>query len=231
LVDHLAEALSIDERRRHFFGNDDWPGFTPYVAFGKKACFGSACFSGVQYRGGTPSPSQGRKMGVLVMGPGDAMASALRGKVRNLEIRSDLGGPGSAYYQYWLDVMDGRFVPGVDLSFDWASPEDEAALGKVRSGLGTRSAFLYFFSADDAGNDDAKALQNEIFFDDKVRASGRELQAIKLDVAAHQSLFESLGCEQTPAVVVVGADFSPVAVFDEKLRAGSIAKAFAAAAR
>ena len=217
----------------HAYGTDDWPGFFPSVAFAKKAPYVSVTFSGVEYRGGSPSKRVGRRLGVLVMGPGEKIAKGLKGKVRHFELAPELGGPGSEYYQYWLGVMEGRFVPGHDLSFGWATPEDGPALEALRRELaaGGGRAFVYFYSTEDTDNAAAKALQNESFFDANVRTSGRLIRAIKLDRAVHAQAFTALGCSETPAVVVIDASFGSRALLEGEIKTKALAKVLSAAAK
>jgi len=220
LVDHLCRVLPIGEGRVHAVAVRDWAGFFPFVAFSKDAHFVSACFAGrCAFRGGNPPRRAREEMGVLVLGaapmdelPADQrIVPALEGKVRSVEFRSDTTEPAAAYPAYWRGVMEGRYTPGRDLSFDWREPADRNALTALLSPSRARG-FLYFFSETDAGGEAGRRLQNETFFDPQVRSSGASLVPIKLDRARHEALFDALGLEKTPAIAVVDGGLAPLGV-------------------
>ncbi|MHC4861806.1 MAG: hypothetical protein ACYTDY_17140, partial [Planctomycetota bacterium] len=89
------------------------------------------------------------------------------------------------YYFYWVKVMEGRFVPGEDLSFDWTSDVEAAKSKMAARKLG---GFIYFYSPGDAENAEAKRCQHEVFFHPLVRRFGKQLVAVKLEKESHEEL-------------------------------------------
>jgi len=105
------------------------------------------------------------------------------------------------YLLWWMGAMEGRFVPGEDLNFDW----QESLEGAVESLAGQRHGgiLLYAYQAGDAGKPVARRLQNEILMDPLVRHYGNQLKAVKLDFAQHTAALQALGVKETPALVVL----------------------------
>ncbi len=213
LTKHLTALLAIPKTRVHAVGVGDAQGIFPMLAFGKKSPFVSAVFVETAYRGGSVGGHLKRRMGVLAFDGSYAhnegtkrIEQSLAGKVRSVELRTDAAGIHGVYFKYWLDVMDGRFVPGYDHSFAWIDGEDLEGSSAVLQRLpGGNGSFLYFWSKKDASDPAAKELQNRVFFDKSVRHYGIHLRAVKLQRERFSKLFEKYGLERTPAVVVLGA--------------------------
>jgi hypothetical protein len=126
------------------------------------------------------------------------------------------------YYYHWLKRMEGRFTPGECPLFDWyhnsLSAKDEMK-EKGRGGL------FYFYSEDDAENADAKRLEHETFFDDRVRFFGGQLTAALLEMQLEPELAKELGVTKTPAVAVLDADGKAIAVLQGEIEADALADA------
>jgi hypothetical protein len=254
-VDAVAAAFSIAKERMHLLAIHDSRGFATFVAYGNRRTFASVSFAESDWSwivGAKAPPADARKrLGVLLMGEGHDPASGdpvkaaatLSEKVRTIEYRRDAD-PFKPYFRYWLGVMDGRFKPGYDLSFDWIADADPAAgksdakgppppapkpaldVAKSKNAAG----FVYFYAAEDAAKPEAKALQNDVFFDADVRAAAKGLVAVKLDRAKYQDAFAAFALKATPAVVVVDAAFNAVERFEGAATAKALAKSFAKAA-
>ncbi|MCE9636988.1 MAG: hypothetical protein K8T90_14890 [Planctomycetes bacterium] len=253
IVEHLQSALPIAKERTHVLTFADTYGFASFVAFDKRAKFVSYALVDTMLKGQSPPADARKRFGVLSMGKGDArrgdpagIVESLAGKVRTVEHRPD-DSPFGPYFRYWLGAMEGRFTPGYDLSFAWvqdASPAavkpgakdvppqvKPAALDSAKASAKERgaAAFVYFWSADDAAKPEAKAMQNEMFFDAEVRAAAKELLAVKLERAKYEEAFAALGLKSTPAVAVVDRDFTVLERFEGAVTAKALAKSFAKA--
>jgi hypothetical protein len=254
-AEHVSGAFSIPPDRRHILTFNDHRGFASFVAFDKKATFVSYSLVDTTWSGQSPPADAKKRLGVLAMGRGEerrgdpgAIVKALTGKVRSVEYRAD-GSPFTPYYRYWLGVMEGRFKPGFDLSFDWvadadppaaavkAGPKDPPPAAKPALDTGRASAkskgvaaFVYFWSADDLAKPEAKALQNEVFFDENVRSAAKPLVAVKLERAKYQEAFAAFGLKTTPAVVVVDTEFDAIDRFEGAVAAKALAKSLTTAA-
>jgi hypothetical protein len=84
---------------------------------------------------------------------------------------------------------------------------------------------VYVFDAADGEKPEAKALQNETFFDPEVRRLGAQLGAVKLDRAAAGPVLERLGVTATPFVAVLDAKGALKQAFTGKFKASALAKA------
>ncbi len=180
------------------------------------------CLSNITFRGGSPTAQAKKRTGVLVMGDAEnideeRVVATLRKKVRTIEYRKE-GSLSSLYTQYWLGVMDGRFKPGHDLSFEWVLDEKSARERMTKSG---RGGFIYFYAEADKN----AHVQNVVLMDEKLRAVGSKLTAVKLDRNKHEELFKTLGLKTTPAVAVVDQSFALKKAFETKIKATAIVKA------
>jgi hypothetical protein len=261
-ADAVAAAFSVPDERTHLLAVHDYRGFASFVAFDKRRSFASVSYSSSddwsQIGGGKSPPADARKhLGMLLLGEGadakhgdpEKIAANYAEKVRTIEYRRD-SDAFKPYFRYWLGVMEGRFRPGHDLSFDWI--EDAPPAPAAKSGAkdpppaaaaqnaldsaraiaksGGRAAFVYFWSADDAAKPEAKALQNEAFLDSEVRSAAKSLLAVKLDRAKYADAFAAFGMKATPAVAVVDPAFSVLDRFEGAVAAKALAKSFAKAA-
>jgi poly(3-hydroxybutyrate) depolymerase len=220
---HLIEVLPIDPRRVHVVGysNGGW-NLNP-LAFDDDLQPCSATWIAAGCRGAKVPRWAAKGLGVIALAGSDdpnvgaarQTVSLLQGKVRNVEVRTQMGlehaWPSElmGYLQWWMGVQEGRFTPGDDQSFDWG--DDLTAAVAALEGARKGGVLVYFFSAEDAESEEAKTLQHATFFDPDVRFLGRQLQCVKLDIAEHGETAEALGVTATPAVVVLdrkGAGFA-----------------------
>jgi predicted esterase len=233
---HLLKVLPIDPNRVHVvgFSNGGWN--LPRLAFDEGLKPISATWVAAGFRGGNVPDWAKTRLGALALaGSQDgnldaarATVKALQGRVRNVEVREqpDLGHAWPdrlvPYLLWWMGVQEGRFVPGDDMSFAWRTDFDaaKAALaGKKKGGI-----LLYVFDPEDA-RPEAKALQNEVFFDPEVRRLGAQLEAVKLarkDVAGPVAEW---GYTVAPYVGVFDAKGQLERAFEGKVKAAQLAKA------
>ncbi len=244
IVRHLSRVFSIGKGRLHATGFSNGGFSLPFLVFDPDLPFATACFMGSGFTGGRVPKRARKEMAVLALaGEKDPFLDAarrtperLRGKVRYAEFRAqpDLAHriPGELleYYQYFLEVMEGRFEPGVDHSFDWV---EILELGLEDLAEKKTGALVYFFSEKDGKSKEAKHLQHVVFFDPLVRFYGGQLVPMLLDVEceAEGRLFAKLGFTKTPAVAVLRPDLTPVAVFEGKVPAPALVKALRSLAR
>ena len=240
IIRKLQSELSIGEGHLHGMGfsNGGW-NLAP-VVFDESLPFASACWMAAGYNGGKVPKRAKKEMGCIALaGANDPNRSAamktvdlLRDKVRTVEclIEPDIGHEFTRtlmpYYFYWIKVMDGRYVPGEDQSFEWLADVDAAKAKMAGEKLG---GFVYFWSEKDAEAEDAdgRRVQNEVFFDPLVRLFGRQIVALKLEREKHEDLFEAFRLKETPAVVVLDEDFEKDKEFQTaKIKEMSLAKAF-----
>lgn len=158
-----------------------------------------------------------------------ATVPALRDKVRSVEVRVQEG-LGHAfprelapYLQWWMGVMEGRFTPGDEKSFEWTEDLD-AAIASL-AGAKKGGVMAYLFAAADAGKPAAKAFQQVAFFDPEVRFLGAQVKAVKIDAAAHPEAMARLGVKDTPAVVVLDRQGKVEKVLQGEVKARALAKA------
>jgi hypothetical protein len=246
-VERVEGALPVAKDLAHVLTIEDTFGFASFVAFDKRAAFVSFSLVASVWKGQSPPADAKKRVGVLSMGKAEArrgdsgaIVEALTGKVRTVEYRED-GGPFDRYFRYWLGVMEGRFQPGYDLSFDWIADADapaaapkqgtpppaaQTAFDKAKECAKTTHgpSLVYFWSADDAAKPEAKALQNEVFFDPELRAAVRRGLAVKLERAKYEAAFAAFGLKTTPAVVVVDASFAELDEFEGAIQAKQLVK-------
>jgi predicted esterase len=235
IVRHLRETLSIGDGLHSMgFSNGGW-NLAP-LAFDEKLHFKSACWVAAGYNGGKVPKWARKEMGCMALaGTEDGNApharktvDLLEDKVRSVECHLQPGLGHSfpnkllPYYFYWVKVMDGRFVPGEDGSFPW---KDDPGAAKERMAGEKRGGFFYFYSKGDAEKKEARALQNEVFFDRYVRFFGEQLVAVKLEREQHEDLFAELGLKTTPAVAVLDPSGKVTKKFEKKFKAKSLASA------
>lgn len=215
IAETLKSELPIDPRKVHVVGFSNGGFNLGPLAFDDDLHPRSATWVGSGCSGGSIPKWARTDLGVLAMaGAEDRLASSARGtpkvlsdKVRSVEVRLQAGlghkWPRDLmpYYRWWMGAMEGRFVPGEDMNFEWGDSIEEAvkALEDERRG----GILVYAFAPDDAEKEVAKRLQNEILMDPLVRHYGNQLQAVKLDFAAHREALEALGVKETPAIVVL----------------------------
>ncbi len=231
LTKYLTKQLEIEEHRVHAVGMNEIQGVFGLMVFGKGSPFVSATFVDTAFRGGSVSSHLKKRLNVLAFdfdgthaGGIKTIEESLRGKVKTVELSSATAGIHGEYFRYWLGVMDGRFEPGHDLSLDWETDADAAQdiPGQVKASK--KCALVYFWSPSDKDDADAKALQNETFFDPVIRAYGKRVMPYMLQREEHPKLFEALGLERTPAVAVVDKE-GRTKLFEGAIRMKALAKA------
>lgn len=257
LRDHLASSLPLAKDRLHVVTVKESRGISSFLAFHKRADAVSYTLVSTFFTGKSPSADAKKRLGVLFLGKPDngygdpaKSAAALSDKVRTVEYRPEEGVTGP-YFAYWLGVMDGRYEPGRDLSFEWiedaaapppsadaldpakpASPGRMPALEEAKESSKAKrvGALVYFWSAEDAATPEGRNIQNVVFLESDVRAAGKPLLSVKLDRAKYPEAFTQMGLTTTPAVVVVDADFNVLDRFEGLVKASLLAKALVKAA-
>ncbi len=126
--------------------------------------------------------------------------------------------------------MDGRFTPGDDMSFPWT---DDVEAAKERMAADKLGGFVWFYSEkDDAGSEEARRVQHEVFFHPLVRKYGNQLVTLRLKREEHEELFDSFRFKSTPAIAVLKRDFKKSKTFEgKKIKSLSLAKALRKFAR
>lgn len=234
IVRHLQDVMKIGKLHSMGFSNGGW-NLAP-LAFDEKLHFASACWVAAGYNGGKVPRWAKKEMGCMALagaqdgnrGAAEKTVDLLEDKVRSVEVRlqPNLGHAFPRelfpYYCYWVKVMDGRYVPGEDLSFEWTADPDAARAEMTR---GKKGGFFYFWSKTDAEREDARAVQNEVFFHPLVRRFGSQLVAVKMEREQHEELFASLKLKETPAVAVLKRDGKLSKSFAGTIKPTSLAKA------
>ncbi len=233
LADHVARTLKVPDTRLHVVARGHARGFATQIAFHRKARFAGACFVDCGPSGARPPADARRRLGVLSLGavtggtnpaPSRKIADDAAPAVRVAEYRRDAEDLGGPYLLWWLRAMEGRFTPGDDLSFDWRTPGSAPEVTKAVQDAG-RPTLVWFFSAADATDEVARALQTQVFLEAGVRATGRPLQAIRLAREAHGELFGLFELKRTPALVVVDTSLRPLARFEGAVDPADLARA------
>ncbi len=235
----LRKRLHIGERRLHAIGfsNGGW-NLAP-LAFDEALRVQSACWIAAGCQGGSVPKHAKKEMGVLALaGSNDANRDAaektvtlLDEKVRTVECRlqPDLGHAWPEklvpYLSWWLEVQEGRHVPGDCAAFEWqASPP--AALAAAAAAEPPTGAFVWWYStAGDVANEKAKAFQNDVTRHRLVQRFGQQLVAAKADRDADPDGFAKAGLKSTPALVVYDATGKVKKVLEDKIDAKSLAAA------
>jgi hypothetical protein len=236
IVDRLRHRLPVEAARVHGVAVDESVhSIFPFAAFGDRSPFVSATFVRSHYRGGSVAPRAKKSLGVLAFdwtpdhGEGTGkIVEQLGDKVRSVELRKDPGALASRYFGWWLRTMEGRFVPGDDLSFAWVEGVASLEDLRARTTASGRGAFVFVFAPGDATSKDARLLQTETLLDPRVRLAGAALLAVKMDGAARPEAAKALGVRTTPAVVVLKRDASVAATLEGPIRAAPLAKALEA---
>jgi hypothetical protein len=237
LVDLLAKKLPIDPKRMHGMAIDQGLGtIAAQVLLADGNRFVSATFFNSHYFGTGVAARAKKEVGVLAYrfdpqgGTGiDHIAQQITSKVRTVELRDDEKGIAGPYFPWWIRSMEGRFVPGEDVSFEWTADVKTHDGLKQLFAQKTKGAFVHVFAQEDATSPEAKALHLETFFDDRVRRFGRGLVAVKVDRAAQADLATALGVKVTPTVVVFKKDGTEAARFEGAIKTNALAKALESA--
>jgi len=241
IVKDLKGQLNIGERRLHGagFSNGAW-NLAP-VALDGELHFQSATWIAGGFTGGK-LPKHAKKMGVLALAgaedgnrnAAEATPKSTRDDVRMAEVRiqPDLGHKWPRelmpYYGWWLGVQEDRYVPGETMAFEWRASRDDALAAIPESKAG---GIEYWYSADDAEDEQARFLQNDVLQDHAVRFFGSQLTAWKLDRKEHEEAFAALKIKSTPAIVVYDKKGKPKKTLTGKIKASALGKALKFVAR
>ncbi|MBM4013523.1 MAG: hypothetical protein FJ293_00960 [Planctomycetes bacterium] len=240
----LKQRLRVGERRLHVIGfsNGGW-NLAP-LAFDEALRVQSACWVAAGFQGGSVPRHAKKEMGVLALaGSDDANRDAaektvalLDEKVQSVECRLQPG-LGHAwpeklvpYLSWWLEVQEGRYVPGKCAAFEWqASPQ--AALDAAAAGPAKAGSFVWWYSSSgDLKNEKAKAFQNQATRHRLVQHYGQQLAAAKVDRDADAEGFAKAGLKATPAVVVHDAAGKVKTILQDKIDPKALAAALRAVA-
>jgi predicted esterase len=215
IAKHLVDMYGVAPHRRHAAGfSNGGYNLTP-LAFDEKLHFVSACWIASSFGGGKPPRWAAKEMACLALvgAEDNARPSAvkivdqLEGKVKFVDYRVQ---PGLGhklprehvpYWLYVMEVMEGCFTPGRQLSYDWQT-DLAAARGEMASKKVGGFAYVYDPEATDKERDLTKAYQNEALFDRVAGFFGRQLIAVKLEKAAAADLIAEAKVKTTPAIVV-----------------------------
>jgi predicted esterase len=236
IVKHLLDKLTVGKGRLHGMGfsNGGW-NLGPLV-FDEEFPFVSACWMAAGFRGGSVPKRARREMGAIALiGENDGNLNAAQGtvdaledKVRHVECRVE---PGIGheftkklmpYYLFFVKAMEGRYAPGVDMSFPWTT---DLAAAKARMATEERGGFIWFHSKSDAESEEGRVFQQEILFDAFVRRFGSQLATVAVNVDEDRELFEELRLKKTPAVAVLKPDFRKYKTFEGKFSPTKLAAA------
>ncbi len=228
IVADLRKRLRVGPERLHALGfsNGGW-NLAP-VAFDEDLRFTSATWVAAGFTGGSVPKHARRGMGALALAgekdpnrdEAERTVDLLQGKVRSVMCRVQ---PGKAhewpdalmpFYGWWLEVQEGRFVPGECLPFDWI---EDPAKGPALSAERRTGALAYLYSKDQAADPVAKALQNEVLLDPLVQRFGRQCVAWRLERGEAADLLRDQKVAGTPAVVVFDPSGKPVKALSGKI--------------
>lgn len=237
LIEHLKQTLPIDENQIHAIGDGQGATLLPALTFGKKSQFATACFITASFQGGKLAKDAKKRLAVLgLVGAKcnerpslERMVEKLAGKVRTVETHVHEDTP-KAYFPhelkpylcYWLGAMEGKFVPGETLAFDWQHNVELAQ--DVAKDTGRPGVLVYFYSKDDAEDPAAKRFQNEVLHHVDVQRHGNALVAVKLDAKVNDGYFKSLGFTKTPAVAVFDLKGKSLGTYEGDVDTRALAK-------
>jgi poly(3-hydroxybutyrate) depolymerase len=245
IASHLIEMYGVEPHRRHAagFSNGGWH-LAP-VAFDEKLRFRTATWIAAGFNGGKPPRHAKKEMGCLALaGAQDGNRGAAEGTVKLLEdkvrfvdcrIQPNLGHAFPRelvpYWQYVMEVMEGRFTPGDQRSYEWASDLGTARKRMADEKLGG-FAYVWSSEADEKETELTRAYQNEALFDRITGFFGRQLVAVKLEKGEAADLIEEARIKATPAIVVFKRGGAKVAkVLTGKLKPRKLASALRSVAR
>jgi predicted esterase len=241
----LIEAFEVSESRRHAagFSNGGW-NLDP-IAWDEELHFRTATWIAAGCRNASAPRWAVREMGVLALaggedpnrGAAEATVRLLEKKVKFVDCRIQ---PGldhkyprelEPYWHYFMEVLEGRFEPGRQLSYDWVGDLDAARATMEEKRCG---GFVYVWSgaAEEEELEQTRILQNEALFGRLTSFYGRQLVAVKLEKEAAAALLAEEKVKATPAVLVYkpGGD-RVVKVLSGKIRPVELAKALRSVAK
>ena len=245
LVEHVCEAYGISPERRHAvgFSNGGW-NLHP-IALDEKLRFRTATWIAAGFKGGSVPKTARREMGCLALaGEQDGNRAAAVGTIGALEkkvkwvdcrLEPNLGHAFPTtlvpYLGYFMEVFEGRFEPGHDLSYAW---KDDLAAARETMATEKRGGFVYVWSkdADEKERELTRELQHDVFFDRTVRFFADQLIAVKLEKDAAAELIAEEKIRSVPAIVVFEPGGKRVdKILEGKLAAGKLAGALRGVAR
>ena len=233
---HLLDKLPIDRDKVHVMGFSNGGFNLGPLAFSDELKPVSATFVGSGIGpGGVPKWARER-LGVLAScgaddpyaGRAATMPKGFEGKVRNCEAKFQKGlghrwpRDHNPYMLWFMGVMEGRFRPGDDMSFDWQTDLAAARASQVDAKRG--GSWAYLFDSKAEKQDDTKRLQGWGFFDPELRFLGRQVPAVKLDLAT-VSLPPEIKVKKVPAIVVFDKKGKLKKTLQGKIKARSVIKA------
>lgn len=234
---HLKEVLPIDSKRVHVvgFSNGGW-NLHP-LAFDDELRPCSATWVAAGFRGGSvPKWAQDGLGAIALAGSEDANAAAARqtvtaldGKVRSVEVQIQQGlghrypRELNDYHKWWMDVQDGRIVPGVDRSLVWT--EDlEAGIASQAAAKKRGGVLLWLYTQDDATSEVARHIQQRVFFDREIRFLGKQVACVKVDVTEDRALLERFRVKTVPALVVIDKKGKAKKVYEGDFKVSKLAR-------
>jgi hypothetical protein len=245
IVEQVIAMFEVPLHRRHCAGfSNGGYNLTP-LAFDAKLHFRSACWIASSFQGGKPPRWAKKEMACLgLVGAQDrARASAIKitstleKKVKFVDVRVQAGLGHELpreYVPWWFyvcEVMEGRFTPGDQRSYEWTEGLDVARrLMKARN----RGGFVYVYdpAAVDKEREATKKVQNEALFDRVTGHYGRQLLAVKLPKEKAAAILAEAKAKETPALIVFRPGGEKIAkVLTGRISTGRAAGAFRAVAR
>jgi hypothetical protein len=245
IAKEVIGLFEVPLHRRHCAGfSNGGYNLTP-LAFDPDLHFRSACWIASSFSGGKPPRWAKNEMACLgLVGSEDgARASAIKitsmlgKKVKFVDYRVQRGLGHQLpreYVPWWFyvcEVMEGRFTPGDQRSYEWT---EELATAKRLMAARKRGGFVYVYDPDakDEEREATKRVQNEVLFDRVVGHYGRQLLAVKLPKAKAAGLLAEAKAKATPALIVFRPGGEKIAkVLTGRISTGRAAGAFRSVAR
>ena len=232
----LLATMPLDPDRIHVMGFSNGGYNLGHLTFDEDLKPRSAIYVGSGHVGrGAPKWAK-KRTGILAAAGADdpaarqtlATVNLMRGKVRTVEARfqDNLGHKWprehTAYMLWWNGVQEGRCAAGYDLNFDWGQDFKvalESQHGKKKGGV-----LVYVYDSSEEDDPQTKKLQNETFFDPKIRFYGRQLACCKID-RANATLPEGIMIKTTPALLIYDSKGKLKKTLEGKIKAKTLAAA------
>ena len=228
IAEHLKAKLPIDGDKVHVVGYSNGGWNLQPLAFDDTLKPRSATWVASGCDAAKLPKWAKERLAVLAMaGSQDANAKAARGTVKaigdqvrsvGVKLQPGLGHQWPTklmpYFRWWVDTVDGRFTPGVDMNFAWGERLDRAlssVSGKKKGGV-----FVYVWDPSDADNEVAQSVSRDMFMDLHARHYGKQLTPVKLELGKHKELLEGYGITTSPALLLLKTDGKKKKVLLEK---------------
>lgn len=234
---HLKEVLPIDPKKVHVvgFSNGGW-NLHP-LAFDEELRPCSATWVAAGFSGGQVPKWAKTELGAIAMAGSDdpncrsarETVTMLQDKVRCVEVQVQQGLGHKyprelvTYHKWWMDVQDGRLVPGDDRGFEWTEDLD-AAIASQAAVKKKGGVLVWLYTQNDAESEVARHLQHTALFDGEVRFLGRQLACVKLDVTEETAVLERLGVKSVPALVVLDKKGKPKKSYEGEFKISKLAR-------